>query len=62
MKFGRFLSWSSGYEIHPSPSLCDHWKRRSLNIVVVRLFIEARVCLLDVSILATDDFVLCASL
>ena len=47
MKFGRFLSWSSGYEMHPSPSLCDHWNRRSLNIVVVRLFKEARVCLLD---------------
>ena len=43
MKFCRFLSWSSGYEMHPSPSVCDHWNRRSLNIVVCRLFIEARV-------------------
>ena len=48
MKFCRFLSWSSGYEMHPSPSVCDHWNRRSLNIVMCRLFIEARVCLLDV--------------
>ena len=47
MTFGRFLSWSLGYEMHPSPSLYDHWNRRSLNIVVVRLFKEARVCLLD---------------
>ena len=30
-------------------SLCDHWNQRSLNIVVVRLFKEARVCLLDLS-------------
>jgi len=54
MKFGRFLSWISGHEMHPSPSLCDHWNRRSLNIVVVNiLFKEARVCLLEKKIIVS---------
>ena len=42
-----FLVGARATKCIPLPSLCDHWNRRSLNIVVVRLFKEARVCLLE---------------